>query len=183
MSSPLRVLLLCDKSRFDQPPLFNWLAQSMKYMGDIPTIYNMRDIDALHRHGSKLTEHYDAVCGWGWRRLEYFHKLGMRTLVIERGYMGDRFKWYSAGWNGLNGRAVFAPPPEGCKAQLRFAMNRTEFQPIDNGRHSPNEYVLLLGQVPSDTAVRGIRFLQWADRKSTRLNSSHVSESRMPSSA
>ena len=37
----------------------------------------------------------------------------------------------------------------------------------------------LISQVPADTA--SIRLLQ--DRKSTRLNSSHVSESRMPSSA
>ena len=39
---------------------------------------------------------------------------------------------------------------------------------------------------PMDYIVHGIlqaRILEWVDRKSTRLNSSHIATSRMPSSA
>ena len=42
------------------------------------------------------------------------------------------------------------------------------------------------GKPHSDAALEAalaIEHISWADRKSTRLNSSHVSESRMPSSA
>ena len=41
-----------------------------------------------------------------------------------------------------------------------------------------------LNNVPSQTAgVSPLDASDWKDRKSTRLNSSHMSESRMPSSA
>ena len=39
------------------------------------------------------------------------------------------------------------------------------------------------GYVPSDLEAMGFDVNQYPDRKSTRLNSSHANESRMPSSA
>src|ERR1043166_9927931 len=51
---------------------------------------------------------------------------------------------------------------------------------------APNEYAELvqIGDVVKVIALNDrFALVEWRDRKSTRLNSSHVSESRMPSSA
>lgn len=68
----------------------------------------------------------DAFVCWGWRvgkRIRQVHK-SLPVLVMERGYVGDRFHWTSLGWNGLNGRAIFPRPPKGEHAlgysTLRF---------------------------------------------------------------
>ena len=48
--------------------------------------------------------------------------------------------------------------------------------------HDETEYRLVTNEGVTTTEVAGRTFIT-VDRKSTRLNSSHVSESRMPSSA
>ena len=63
---------------------------------------------------------------------------------------------------------------------LGEAMNRTELFFEKNGR---NMAYIFLGLLVLAALIFGYRALIVADRKSTRLNSSHIEESRMPSSA
>ena len=48
----------------------------------------------------------------------------------------------------------------------------------------PDDWVApLINRIAADNTIRHVRVAREADRKSTRLNSSHSSPSRMPSSA
>jgi hypothetical protein len=105
----------------------------------------------------------DALICWGWRRAKLLRRANPKTpiLVMERGYVGDRFHWTSLGWNGLNGRAVFPKPPSG---DMRLQLERwvssghdAYWQPW-RGREGfirPGDYALILGQVPGDQACVG----------------------------
>lgn len=78
---------------------------------------------------------------------------------MERGYLGDRFSWYSLGWNGLNGNAEFRTYPRDDNG-MRFHRNHGALmKPWRDG--SQGRYVLLLGQVPGDAALRGQDLLPW----------------------
>ncbi len=82
--------------------------------------------------------------------------LGLNYLVAEGGYVGDRMKWISLGYNGLNGQADFCnenSPPD------RWKKHPEKEKPWNPGE----EYILLIGQVPTDCAVRGVNFVQWAE--------------------
>src|ERR1043165_6830238 len=47
----------------------------------------------------------EAVACWSWHIGKGLRESGKDVLVMERGYLGDRFVWTSLGWNGLNNRA------------------------------------------------------------------------------
>lgn len=82
---------------------------------------------------------------------------GERCLVIERGYFLDRFKWTSAGFGGLNGRADFVNENVGPE---RAAPHLDLLKPW-RGDHD-GAYVLILGQVYSDAAVKDyVDFPKW----------------------
>lgn len=91
------------------------------------------------------------VACWGWRAGQQLRAAGHDVLVMERGYLGDRFEWYSLGWNGLNGRAEFRSPA----VSGRFAANFT-LQPWRDGDH-----ILIAGQVPGDMSLQGRNLLPW----------------------
>lgn len=87
------------------------------------------------------------VAVWGWRQGKILRQRGHEVLVMERGYLGDRFKWTSLGWNGLNGHATFPEAPDDCsRFDAHFSM-----KPWKQG----GDYVLILGQVPGDASLQG----------------------------
>ncbi len=79
---------------------------------------------------------------------------GLNYLVAERGYVGDRKEWTSLGYNGLNGQADF------CNENSPG--DRWKEHPEKAKAWSPgSKYILLIGQVPTDSAVLGINFDRW----------------------
>lgn len=76
-------------------------------------------------------------------------------LVMERGYVGDRFRWTSMGFNGLNGRAHFhADGMPGDRWERYFdCMGKWT---------RGGEYILLVGQVTGDASIKHIDFKAWA---------------------
>lgn len=94
------------------------------------------------------------VACWGWRIGKALRAMGHEVLVMERGYIGDRFAWTSLGWNGLNGRATFYPRDD----ERRFADN---FAPLLQAWKEGGEYVLLIGQVPGDASLGGMDLTRW----------------------
>lgn len=87
------------------------------------------------------------VACWGWREGKALRARGFEVLVMERGYLGDRFKWTSLGWNGLNGHATFPDVPA---SPDRFDALAT-LKPWKSG----GDYTLILGQVPGDASLQG----------------------------
>ncbi|HSH41803.1 MAG TPA: hypothetical protein VK973_06730 [Arenicellales bacterium] len=90
-----------------------------------------------------------AVC-WGWRTGRRLRDTGRRVLVMERGYVGDRFLWTSLGWDGLNGRARFPFIDDGG------ARWRECFEHLLQPEREGGEYVLMLGQVKGDASLEKI---------------------------
>jgi len=80
---------------------------------------------------------------------------GADYLVMERGYIGDRKKWTSLGFNGQNGRADFL--------NENSPSDRWDRYPSWNEKpwHPGSDYILLIGQVPTDSAVGHIDFKSW----------------------
>lgn len=118
----------------------------------------------LGRHGidaeielDSLTAEADISICWGWKRGK---QLAPRrpVLVMERGYIGDRMKWTSLGWNGLNGRADFHLPEK--VDRRRFDYNFGDL--MRPWRISGGEYVVVMGQVPGDSQLSGLNFNEWA---------------------
>jgi hypothetical protein len=107
----------------------------------------------IHQSASHATE--EIVACWGWRAGALLKTLGKRVLVMERGYVGDRFKWSSLGWDGLNGNAVM---PEIDDGGSRF---RAHFSHLLRETSHEGEYVLLIGQVPRDAALAGRDLTSW----------------------
>lgn len=116
-----------------------------------------------------ITQDFDVAVCWGWRRAKRWRKLSpsKSVLVMERGYVGDRFHWCSLGWNGLNGRAVFPKPPIGFLDPLdrwltAIAPSEPLMQPWKpltyKGVHIAwdEQYALILGQVQNDQACIGV---------------------------
>lgn len=110
--------------------------------------------EGLRRHGV-LTEYPGVVICWGWRTGALHRQRGRNVLVLERGYIGDRFHWTSIGWNGLNGRATFPEyVPDGGARFRRMGVPLRPWRPT-------GEYVLLVGQVHGDAALRGQNLAGW----------------------
>lgn len=96
------------------------------------------------------------VACWGWRLGKRLREAGADVLVMERGYLGDRFTWTSIAWNGLNGHARFpATPDDGGERFRKYFGNL--MKPWQEGGH----YVLLLGQVPGDASLKGRDLRPW----------------------
>ncbi|WPE19948.1 hypothetical protein [Shinella zoogloeoides] len=116
----------------------------------------------LSTHGLRV-EYFEAAPAadadfavvWSWR-------VGLRIrpvfsgpiLVMERGYLGDRFHWTSLGWDGLNGRARFARVDDSSRFDEHFGGMLAPWRPGGG-------YALIAGQVVGDTALIGIDILKW----------------------
>lgn len=130
----------------------------------------------LKRHGiaaARQPSHCAIDCDlavfWGHRQTGVMarqHATGGRYLVMERGYLGDRLAWTSLGYDGLNGRADFCLPdavdPERFRRHHAPAMR-------DWALPGDGRYALLLGQVPTDAALRGVDFLDWCRRAAAEI--------------
>lgn len=117
-------------------------------------------LEGLANHGiqaeariNELSVKTQCVACWGWRMGARLRAAGHDVLVMERGYLGDRFKWTSLAWNGLNGHGEF---PKLEITNDRFA-NNFELKPWrENG-----DYVLIMGQVPNDASLQGKDLNPW----------------------
>jgi hypothetical protein len=96
----------------------------------------------------------DVDCCWGWRRGIHFFRAGRRVLILERGYIGDRYHYTSIAWNGLNNRAEFPHYPLDDGTRFR---SMGELKPWNNS----GEYVLLIGQLRGDMSLKGKNLRLW----------------------
>jgi hypothetical protein len=91
---------------------------------------------------------------WGVRRVREIQQQLHRhcqVCVLERGYVGDRFRWTSVSFGGgLNGRGIYYGPFDDCsrwKAHHEHLMK--PWRAPGDGRP------LLLKQIPGDMSLRG----------------------------
>lgn len=95
------------------------------------------------------------VAIWGWRLGKELREKGYEVLVMERGYIGDRFKYTSLGWNGLNGHASFPEYPD--DGGERFKKQGGIIKPWNKS----GDYALILGQVKNDASLQGRDIASW----------------------
>lgn len=96
----------------------------------------------------------DLLVIWGIRRQDAIARqkaAGGEVLVLERGYLGDRFSWTSASFGGgLNGRGIFRGPFEdGSRFEKHFGHLMQDWK-------QGGDYALLIGQVPGDMSIRTV---------------------------
>lgn len=118
-------------------------------------------VEGLRKIGIEAIESFSAqsvntkhVACWGWRLGKSLRERGHEVLVMERGYIGDRFKYTSLGWNGLNGHATFPEYPD--DGGERFREHGGIIEPIKSGK-----YALILGQVRNDASLQGKDISSW----------------------
>lgn len=95
------------------------------------------------------------VSCWGWRQGKFLREAGKNVLVMERSYIGDRFKYMSLGWNGLNGHAMF--PQYTDDGGKRFKEIGGSIKPWKEG----GKYIVILGQVKNDASLQGMDITDW----------------------
>ena len=110
-------------------------------------------IDVINGNARGCHTHY--VACWGWRNGKELRDRGHDVLVMERGYLGDRFSWTSLAWNGLNGKGDFGTQPDDNSARFNTHFTMTPW------RETPGEYVLVMGQVPGDASLQGKNLMPW----------------------
>lgn len=147
----MRLGIVASRSAAHQISTAEALKKGLAEHGDTATIFQCSE--DLDRSGEK----FDALCFWGWRKAERYCR-GYNVLVMERAYLADRFHWVSLGWNGLNGRATWPQQRSISRWEQHFAHLMQQWKCKEDG------YALILGQVPTDTAVRHIGFIRWASR-------------------
>lgn len=97
----------------------------------------------------------DLLVLWGVRRTAAINAqklIGGEVCILERGYLGDRFKWTSVSFGGgLNGKGIFRGPfHDGSRWETHFSHLMRPWKGLSGG------YALILGQVPQDMSVKGI---------------------------
>ena len=110
------------------------------------------DAKLCNSHHQVTTEN---VVIWGWRGSEHHTRYHRNIIVLERGYIGDRFKYTSIATNGLNGFGTFHTI---CDIPDRF---NTLFGDLYKDWNSEGDYILLMGQTPGDMSLRGIDLTNW----------------------
>lgn len=121
--------------------------------------------EGLRRHGieATLSRHGlngDTVICWGWRTGKNYRAAGKEVLVMERGYLGDRFAWTSLAWNGLNNRGTVHVPEDGGHRFSQFHELKPE--------NPSGTYILIAGQVPGDAALCGRDLNPWYAEQAAR---------------
>lgn len=109
----------------------------------------------------------DLVVFWGIRRQDEIkaqNARGGRVCILERGYIGDRFKWTSVSFGGgLNGYGQFRGPlDDPSRWEKHFSGLLKPHRGIRGGP------AVILGQVPTDMSVRGVdlkrHYAEWAGK-------------------
>lgn len=103
------------------------------------------------------------VCVWGWKMGKIYKSKGFNTLIMERGYIGDRFHYTSLGWNGLNGYADFPEYPDDDGE--RFYAHGGQIKPWKKS----GDYALILGQVPNDASLQGKNLIPWYEEMAKKV--------------
>jgi len=94
------------------------------------------------------------VACWGWRIGSKARAAGRDVLVMERGYIGDRYHWTALGWNGLNGRSKWPKvTPEQLEMHRFEKYHGTLLRPLRE--FSAGHYLMVIGQVPGDMSLGG----------------------------
>lgn len=132
-------------------------------------------INGLKAHGEKFEQRpqsdrrvSDLAVVWAYRQTPLFdmqREAGRHYLIMERGFLGDRYKWTSLGLDGLNGRAAFPPPlDDGERFNRHFGHRLKSWHDGD--------YALVIGQVPGDASLRGLGSIEkWAQDQTDKLRS------------
>lgn len=123
-------------------------------------------VEGLERHRvrtTQLTTGTDFVVCWGWRNGYVWRRRGHTVLVMERGYVGDRFASLSLAWNGLNNRGT-APRADDGGERWRRRYGHL-LRPWRKG----GEYALLVGQVRNDAAVGDLDIQRWYVKAAARM--------------
>lgn len=124
----------------------------------------------LLRHGLRSTLTHrapqtgpdDTVICWGWRQGREHRSRGANVLIMERGYLGDRYNWTSLAWNGLNNRGEM---PIVDDSGERF---RQHFDHLLQAWNPAGEYTLICGQVPGDMSLQGRDLHKWYEAQAER---------------
>jgi hypothetical protein len=110
--------------------------------------------DVVLNTEQNIGEYELAVC-WGWRKGKREFQNGKKVLILEHGYMIDRYDWISLGWNGLNNDADFHN--KNVESDRWNTLFKDHMKPWkDNG-----DYILFCGQVPGDMSLRGKKLEGW----------------------
>lgn len=104
---------------------------------------------------------------WGHRQVHIINaqkKKHRHYLVMERGYIGDRFTWTSLGFDGLNGRARFPQINDGgARWRKHFA------QYLKPWEYRPSQRAVIMGQVRGDASLAGISIVDWVSVTARKL--------------
>jgi len=109
---------------------------------------------------SQQPDESDVHLFWGLRKR--FGKQALankkRCLIIERAFLGDRFKWHSLGYNSINGYADF------CNNDVSEDRWLTHWADSMQDWRDGGDYALVVGQVQGDAALRGQDVYKWANQ-------------------
>lgn len=114
--------------------------------------------EGLRRHGwtvevASQWKPCDLLVCWGVRRIvemKVQKQHGGQVCILERGYLGDRFKWTSVSFGGeLNGRAQFRTINDPARFNEHFSHLMQPWARQEG-------YALIVGQVPGDMSLRPI---------------------------
>lgn len=108
-------------------------------------------IPYAYNKGATLPVKTDKAIMWGWKWSNYWRERHKSVIVMEHGYIGDRFKYTSLAWNGLNGHGIHGVH-KGDNGE-RFAEHGGIIHPW---KHNPDAPVLLLGQLKNDQSLQGL---------------------------
>lgn len=114
-----------------------------------------KNIDVVKIVGGNASKNFKHIACWGWKRGSIARENGHEVLVMERGYIGDRFKYSSLGWNGLNNHATFPAYPDDGGARFR------EHGGVIKPWKKCGDYILILGQVKGDASLKGQDITGW----------------------
>lgn len=109
----------------------------------------------------------DLAVFWGHRNhrlIDHQKRRGAHYLVMERGYIGDRFLWTSLGFDGLNGRARFPTIDDGFHRWRKYFS-----QYLKPWKQARSDLCLIMGQCRGDESLRGVDFESWVYRTARRL--------------
>jgi hypothetical protein len=130
----------------------------------------------LRRHGweVRVQSHPDAcdlLVMWGTRKkfaIDTQKQVGGEVVILERGYLLDRFEWTSVSFGGgLNNRGIFRGPfHDGSRWERHFAHLMQPWRLLDSRRG----YALIIGQVPGDMSLGGKDLQPWYESKSFHLH-------------